>query len=138
MKLQCPIPRILLPTDGSKHARMAVQFAGHLGASMGKSLSGVTLLYVSTGGYLSEHMANIDFRTQVLVESAMFKRIKEQHINQDIKPFLDEEEKILRDAGVKAPIEQLIREGEASNEVIRTADKGNFSAVIMEQWPNPR
>ena len=131
MKLQCPIPRILLPTDGSKHARMAVQFAGNLGASMGKSLSGVTLLYVSTGGYLSEHMANIDFRTQVLVESAMFKRIKEQHINQDIKPFLDEEEKILRDAGVKAPIEQLIREGEASNEVIRTADKGNFSAVIM-------
>jgi nucleotide-binding universal stress UspA family protein len=131
MKLQCPIPRILLPTDGSKHAKRAVQFAGKLGASMGKSLSGVTLLYVSTGGYLSEHMANIDFRTQVLVESPVFKRIREQHIKQDIKPFLDEEEKILRDAGVEAPIEQLIREGEASNEVIRTAEGGKFSAVIM-------
>ena len=131
MRLQCPIPRILLPTDGSKHAKRAVQFAGNLGAAMGKSLSGVTLLYVSTGGYLSEHMANVDFRTQVLVESPLFKRIREQHIKQDIQPFLDEEEKILRDAGIEAPIEHLIREGEASNEVIRAAEKGKFSAVIM-------
>jgi nucleotide-binding universal stress UspA family protein len=100
---------------------------------MGKSLSGVTLLYVSTGGYLSEHMANIDFRTKVLVESDMFKRLKESHITQDIQPFLDEDEKLLRDAGVDASIEHLIREGEASNEVIRTAEEGNFSAIIMSR-----
>jgi nucleotide-binding universal stress UspA family protein len=131
MKLQCPIPKILLPVDGSKHAKRAVQFAGRLGTSMGKSLSGITLLYVSTGGYLSEHMANIDFRTKVLVESDIFKRIKEKHINQDIKPFLDEGEKILRDAGIEASIEKLIQEGDAANEVIRTADEGNFAAVIM-------
>jgi nucleotide-binding universal stress UspA family protein len=131
MRLQCPIPKILLPVDGSKHAKRAVQFAGRLGASMGKSLSGITLLYVSTGGYLSKHMANIDFRTKVIEESDLFKRIKATHINQDIKPFLDEGEKLLRDAGVDASIEKLIQDGDASNEVIRTADEGNFSAVIM-------
>jgi nucleotide-binding universal stress UspA family protein len=131
MKLQCPIPKILLPVDGSKHATRAVQFAGRLGASMGKSLSGITLLYVSTGGYLSEHMANIDFRTKMIEESDIFKRIKEKHITQDIQPFLDADEKLLRDSGVTSPIERLIREGDASNEVIRTAEEGNFAAVIM-------
>jgi nucleotide-binding universal stress UspA family protein len=131
MKLQCPIPKILLPVDGSKHAKRAVQFAGNLGVSMGESLSGVTLLHILTGGYLSEHMANVDFRTKVIEESDVFKRIKEEHIRQDIKPFLDESEKLLRDSGVEVPIERLIRDGDAANEVVRAADEGKFSTIIM-------
>jgi nucleotide-binding universal stress UspA family protein len=131
MKLQCPIPRILLPVDGSKHSKRAVQFAGSLGASIGKSLSSITLLHILTGGYLSQHMENIDFRTKVLTESEAFKKIKETHINQDIKPFLDEGERLLRDSGVEASIERLIREGEAANEIIRAAGEGKFPTIIM-------
>jgi nucleotide-binding universal stress UspA family protein len=131
MKLQCPIPKILLPVDGSKHSKRAVQFAGYLGASMGKSLSGITLLHILAGGYLSRHMENVDFRTKVLMESEVFKRIKETHINQDINPFLDEGEKLLRDSGIEASIERLIREGEAANEIIKAADEGQFSTIIM-------
>src|SRR4030066_2459970 len=131
MKLQCPIPKVLLPVDGSKHSKRAVQFAGYLGASMGSSLSDITLLHILTGGYLSRHMENIDFRTKVLVESEGFKRIRETHINQDIKPFLDEGEKLLRDSGIEATIEKLIREGEAANEIIKAADEGKFSTIIM-------
>lgn len=131
MKLQCPIPKILLPVDGSKHSKRAVQFAGYLGASMGKSLSGITLFHILTGGYLSRHMENIDFRTKILTESEAFRKIKETHINQDIKPFLDEDEKLLRESGVKASIERLIREGEAANEIIRAADEGKFPTIIM-------
>ncbi len=131
MKLQCPIPKILLPVDGSKHSKRAVQFAGYLGASMGKSLSGITLFHTLTGGYLSRHMENIDFRTKVLTESEAFRKIKETHINQDIKPFLDEGEKLLRESGVGASIERLIREGEAANEIIKAADEGKFPTIIM-------
>jgi nucleotide-binding universal stress UspA family protein len=131
MKLQCPIPKILLPVDGSKHSKRAVQFAGYLGASMGKSLSGITLLHTLTGGYLSRHMENIDFRTKILQESEVFKKIKETHINQDIQPFLDEGEKLLRDSGIEATIERLIREGDAANEIIKAADEGKFSTIIM-------
>lgn len=132
MKLQCPIPKILLPVDGSKLSKKAVQFAGCLGRAMGKSLSGITLLRVLTGGYLSRHMANIDFRTKVLVEeSDVFKRIRQEHIKQDINPFLDESEKILRDSGIEVTIERLILDGDTANEIIRTADEGNFSAIIM-------
>jgi len=132
MKLQCPISKILLPVDGSKHSKRALQFAGCLGAAIGKSLSGITLLNVLTGGYLSRHMANIDFRTKLLVdESDVFKKIKQKHINQDITPFLDDSEKLLRKSGIEAPIERLILDGDAANEIIRTADEGRFSAIIM-------
>src|SRR4030067_964714 len=119
MKLQCPIQKILLPVDGSKHSKRAVQFAGYLGASMGSSLSDITLLHILTGGYLSRHMENVDFRTKVLTESEVFKRIKETHINQDIKPFLDEGEKLLRDSGIEATIERLIGEGGEEREIIK-------------------
>jgi nucleotide-binding universal stress UspA family protein len=131
MKLQCPIPKILLPVDGSKHSKRAVQFAGYLGASMGKSLSGITLLHILTGGYLSRHMENVDFRTKILTESEVFKKIKETHVNQDIKPFLDEGERLLRDSGIEASIERLIREGEAANEIIKAAGEGKFPTIIM-------
>jgi nucleotide-binding universal stress UspA family protein len=117
--------------DGSKHAKRAVQFAGRLGASMGKSLSGITLLHILTGGYLSRHMANIDFRTKVIEESDLFKRLKQEHINKDIMPFLDEGEKLLKNSGIEARIEKSVVDGDAANEVIRTAEEGNFSAVIM-------
>jgi nucleotide-binding universal stress UspA family protein len=131
MKLQCPIPKILLPVDGSKHAKRAVQFAGRLGASMGKSLSGITLLHIMTGGYMSRHMANIDFRTKIIEESDLFKRLKQEHINRDIMPFLDEGEKVLKNSGIDTKIEKVVVDGDAANEVIRTAEEGDFAAVIM-------
>ena len=131
MKLQCPISRILLPVDGSKHSKRAVQFAGCLGASMGKSLSGVTLLHVLTGGYLSRHMANIDFRTKIVQETDLFKRIKETHIKSTVNPMLDEWGKLLKDLGIEVPVEKVVVEGDAANEILRVANEGNYSTIIM-------
>lgn len=131
MKQQCPIPKILLPVDGSENSKNAVQFAGCLGAFMGESLLGLTLLHVMAGGYLSRHMANVDFRTEVLMQSEMFKRIKEEHMTKDIMPILDDAEKILKDAGVKPKIEKLIVDGDPANEIIRVANQGNYSTIIM-------
>jgi nucleotide-binding universal stress UspA family protein len=131
MNLKCPIPKILLPVDGSEHSKRAVHFTGYLGASIGKDLRGISLLRVITGSYLSRHLAYIDFRADVLKESDTFKRIKEEHIEKNIKPLLDETEKILRDIGVEAEIEKLIRDGDAANEIVTVANEGNFSTIIM-------
>jgi nucleotide-binding universal stress UspA family protein len=131
MDLQCPIPKILLPVDGSEHSKRAVRFTGYLGASIGKDIKGISVLRVITGSYLSRHLANIDFRADVLKESDTFKRIKEEHIEKNIKPLLDETEKILRDIGAEAEIEKLIRDGDAANEIVTVANKGNFSTIIM-------
>jgi nucleotide-binding universal stress UspA family protein len=132
MKLQCPIPKILLPVDGSEDAKRAVQFIGCLGTFLGKGLSGVTILRVLTGGYLSRHMANIDFRAADIVkDSAVFKRVRDEHVEQNIRPLLSETEKSLKDAGVVAPIEKLVTDGDAANEIIRVANEGKFSTIVM-------
>jgi nucleotide-binding universal stress UspA family protein len=106
MELQCPIPKILLPVDGSEHSRRAMQFAGCLGASLGKSLMGVTLLHVNAEG-------------------------KGKRIEDKIGPFIDEGEKILRDLGTEVEIEKLAVTGDPAQEIIRIANEGKFSAIIM-------
>jgi nucleotide-binding universal stress UspA family protein len=131
MKLQCPISKILLPVDGSKHSQRAVQFAGYLGASLGKSLSIIALLRAVTGSYLARHISYIDLRAELLKESETFKRIREEYFNQNIKPLLDKTEKTLKDIGISATIEKLIVDGDPAIEIIKMADKGNYSAIIM-------
>jgi len=129
--LKCPISKILIPLDESQHSRRAVQFAGYLGASLGKSLSDLTLLRVLILSYLARHVSYIDFRTEVLKESKTFKRIREGHIEKNIMPSLDEAEKTLKDIGIGARIEKLIIEGDPAAEIIKVADKGNHSAILM-------
>jgi len=131
MKLQCPILKILLPIDGSEHSKRAVQFSGYLAASLGKALSGLTLLRVLAGSYLARHISYIDFRAEVLKESETFKRVREEHIEKNIMPLLNDTEKILTDIGVEAAIEKLIKDGDPANEIVRVANERKFSTIIM-------
>lgn len=131
MKLQCPVIKILLPVDGSEEARRAVGFTGSLSTSLGKALTGITMLHVIEGGYISRHMANVDFRTEIIKQSDVFKRIKEEHIAKDLRPFLDEGQRMLKDAGVVFDIEKLILDGDPANEIVRVADEKAVSTIIM-------
>lgn len=131
MKLQCPIPKILLPTDGSEHSRRAVYFAGYLGKALGKSLQGIALLSVLTGRYMRRRTPYVDYRSEILKLSGTFTKFRERHVKKDIKPALDQEEKILRDIGIEPPIEKLIVDGDPAQEVVRIADEGNYTAIIL-------
>lgn len=131
MKLRCPIPKILLPIDGSEHSRRAVYFAGYLGKSLGQSLQGIALLCVLTGRYMRRRIPYVDYRAEILKLSDTFTKFKERHVKQDILPALDEGEKILRDIGIEIPIEKLIVDGEPSQEIVRIADEGKYSAIIL-------
>lgn len=131
MKLQCTTLKILLPVDGSEHSKRSVQFAGCLGASLGKGLSSLALLRVVTGSYLARHLSYIDFRADVLKESDTFKKIKEEHVKKNIRPLLDEAENSLKDLGIEAEIEKLISDGDPAKEIMRKADEGKFSTIIM-------
>ena len=131
MNIQCPIPKILLPVDGSENATRAVEFTGCLGSLMGKSLSGVALLYVMPGSYLGKHSDYKDFRSEIIKQSDAIKKIRAQHIEKDIKPFLDASEKILKDEGIEINIEELVVDGDPSSEIVRIADEGNYSTIMM-------
>jgi nucleotide-binding universal stress UspA family protein len=131
MKLQCPISKILLPTDGSKHSKRAVHFAGYLGKALGKSLQGIALLSVLTGRYMHRRMPYVDYRSEILKLSGTFTKFRERHVKQDIMPALDQGEKILRDIGIEQPIEKLIVDGDPAQEVVRIADEGNYTAIIL-------
>jgi nucleotide-binding universal stress UspA family protein len=131
MNKQCPIKKILLPVDGSEHSKRAVQFAGYLGASLGKNLTELALLRVVAGRYMSSYMPYVDLRADILKLSDSFKEFKKQHIEKNVKPTLDEGEKILRDLGIEVDIEKLIVEGDPAHEIIRIAEEKEFSTIIM-------
>jgi len=131
MQKKCPIQKILLPVDGSEYSRRAVQFAGYLGASLGINLTDLALLRVISGRYIGRYMPYGDFRADLLKLSDSFKKFKKQHIEKNIKPSLDEGEKILRDLGIGVKIEKLIGEGEPAHEIVRIAAEKGFSTIIM-------
>lgn len=130
MKLQCPFNNILLPIDGSEHSKRAVKFAGYLGASLGKSLSGITLLNVTGGSYLSP-ATSIDLREKALEKPETLEMIRDAYIKDQLVPILVEGEKILREAGVDIEIGRLLVDGDPASEIINIADKEKFSTIIM-------
>jgi nucleotide-binding universal stress UspA family protein len=131
MKLECPVNKILLPIDGSEHSRRAVEFAGCLGTSIGKNLTDLALLRVISGRYMSRYMPYVDFRSELLKLSDSFKEYKKQHIEKNIKPSLDEGEKILRDLGIGVNIEKLMVEGDPAHEIVNIANEKGFSTIVM-------
>ncbi len=46
-------------------------------------------------------------------------------------PFMYESEKILKDEGIEVKIEKEILEGDPAHEIVRLADEGNYSTIIM-------
>ena len=131
MTIQCPIQRILIPLDGSNHSKQSVRFAGCMGRFMGRHISRITLLHVMAGSYLSRHINYIDFRAEILKQSEQFKRLKDDHIERHIMPFLNEAEGILKELGVDAEVEKIAVDGDPAEEIIRTAQEGNFQAIMM-------
>jgi hypothetical protein len=112
MKLRCPISKALLPVDGSEHSKRAVLFTGCLGASLEKGFSYLALLRVITGSYLGQHISYVDFRAEVLKESETFKRVREEHLEKNIKPLLNEMETMgFRDRGENSEADQRRRPG---------------------------
>jgi len=108
-----------------------VEFAGCLGTSIGKNLTDLALLRVISGRYMSRYMPYVDFRSELLKLSDSFKEYKKQHIEKNIKPSLDEGEKILRDLGIGVNIEKLMVEGDPAHEIVNIADEKGFSTIVM-------
>jgi nucleotide-binding universal stress UspA family protein len=132
MQPACPIPKILLPVDGSDDSKRAVLFSGCLGSFLGKGLSGITLLRVIAGGYISRHLAKSDsLAAGILKNSETVRRIREEHASRNILPLLDDMKQVLGELGTDADISTMVADGDPAREIIRAAAEGNFSTIIM-------
>jgi len=123
--------RLLVPVDLSEHSGRAIQFAGYIGACFGPILTGVTLLHVTPVSFLGRHIGYIDFREEDLKQSEPLRKLRNQYVEDEIKPFMDVGEKMLREAGVKAAVEKLVVDGDPAHEVVRVAEEGGFTGIVM-------
>ncbi len=126
---ECFFKKILMPVDQREDSKRAINFASAL-LSKVESIE-LSLLYVISGGYLSEHMKNIDFRTELVKKSEVIKKIREKHIEENIMPFLTAYEKNLRLANLKGTVSKIIEEGDVGNKIIEVATKQGFQTLIM-------
>jgi hypothetical protein len=59
------------------------------------------------------------------------KKLREEHIDRDIMPLLEEGERLLRSRGCTAPIERIVATGDPAGEIVRVAQEGRFSTIVM-------
>lgn len=127
-----PLTRFLLPVDVPLSFERSVCLMGAMADALEKRIEKVSLLHVMEGRYLSSHMANVDVRTKHVLASELFQKLKKQHVSQDIAPKMEEAKNILKKAGVTAPIDVMIEDGDPIQRISAIAEQG-YSTIIMER-----
>jgi len=128
-----PLTKFLLPVDMDESFRRPAALAGNMTSVLGDRVEQVTFLHVMGGRYLSEHMKNIDVRTGFVLETDLFKRLRQQYIEKEIRPLLEEAQETLTSCGCKAPLDLEVRDGKPVNEIIRFSTEGGYSTIIIER-----
>jgi nucleotide-binding universal stress UspA family protein len=126
-----PFTRILIPYDGSPSAKKALEWAAHLARAGGEAMEKVTLLRVIGGAYLARHIQNVDLRVTRIDQVDAWRRVRQHHLDHEILPLLEEGKRSLQENGVVAPIETRVAEGKIGEEIIRVAEEGGFTNIVM-------
>jgi nucleotide-binding universal stress UspA family protein len=126
-----PFHKILIPFDGSSSAHKALEWAAHLVRVGGGAVARLTLLRVIGGGYLATHLPQADLRLARMDQVASWRRIRQQYLDQEILPLLEEGKRFLQEQGVSAPIEIVVAEGMIGDEIVKLAGEGGYNAIVM-------
>ncbi len=128
-----PLTRFLLPIDGKGTFKEACRLAGALASILGNRVSEITLLHVMAGRYLSSHMTNIDVRAGFLLESETFRRLREDFINREITPVMNEAKEVVARFKPKAPIDMEIVDGKPADKILEFVREYGYSTVVMQR-----
>lgn len=126
-----PFARILIPYDGSRAAKKALEWGAHLARAGGEAVSNITLVRVIGGAYLARHVQNVDLRVTRMDQVAAWRRMRQHHLDHEILPLLEEGKRSLQEKGVVAPIETHVAEGKIGEEIIRVAEEGGYTTIVM-------
>ena len=128
-----PLTKFLLPVDMNESFRRPAALTGNMAGVLGDRVERVTFLHVMGGRYLGEHMKNIDVRADFVLETDLFKRLRQQYIEKEIRPLLEEAQGTLTSCGCKAPSDLEVRDGKPVKEIIRFSTEGSYSTIIIER-----
>jgi nucleotide-binding universal stress UspA family protein len=98
----------------------------------------VALLRVIGGGYLARHIQNVDLRVTRMDQVPVWRRMRQHHLDHEILPLLEEGKRSLQEKGVVAPIETRVAEGKIGEEIIRVAEEGCYTTIVMGRRVLPR
>jgi nucleotide-binding universal stress UspA family protein len=126
-----PFQRMLIPYDGSPSAKKALEWTAHLACAGGEEVEQVTLLRVIGGGYLARHIQNVDLRVTRMDQVDAWRRVRKHFLDHEILPLLEEGKRTLQEKGVATPIETRVAEGKIGEEIIRLADEGGYTTIVM-------
>ncbi len=127
-----PFEKVLIPVDLEPENEKCINFFSLLISQLGHLKSTVILLHViSSGGFLSEHMKNIDVRTELLRQSTLIQNLKEAFIENIIKPHLNKYAEKIEKSSSRIEIKKLIIEGEPGNKIIEVSLKEKVSTLLL-------
>ena len=126
-----PLTKALIPTDGSQASMKAVDFAGCLAKALGPTLESILLVHVLGGAHLRKHMEKRDIRAAQVVESETILTLRERHIEEEVRPFLDEAARRLRELGAEQPVEELVVDGSPAGRIMELAHEKRTSTIFI-------
>ncbi len=132
LNLLSSMNKVLICVELSKCSDRAIEFAGCLlGRISPEIVKEVCVIHVLSAGHLEASAERIDFRVDILKDTALFQRLRETYLQEKIYPVLDNAVQKLHDLGVKAKLSKEIIEGDPAKEIIAFAKENGFQTVIM-------
>jgi hypothetical protein len=86
---------------------------------------------VTPAGFLSRHVGYVDFRGEDLARSEPVRQLRDDYVQREIMPMLEQGVHLLRARGIKAQVGCVVLTGDPAEEIVRTAQEGSFSTVVM-------
>ena len=125
------LTRLLIPVDGSAHSKKAAIFSSCIAKAMKERIQCITLVHVLAGTHLKEALEKRDIRASEILKSDLLKKLREEHVNAEIRPFLEKEVELLRKMGVDRAIDYIIENGHPAEKIMEVARKRDFSTIII-------
>lgn len=93
----------------------------------------INIVHAMSGGYLAEHMQNIDVRVAGVLSSETFKELKARHITEKVEPELEKARSMIDRDGTECVVNLIIEDGKPAEVIYRAAKETACSTIIMER-----
>ncbi len=124
--------KVLIPVEESVCSEQALVFAGCLLSRLSPEITQeVWVVHVLSATYLQTMARRLDFRVEVLKDTAFFRSLRENYLKEKVYPLLDKALEQLKALGVKAELKKEVLFGDPAKEIIKMAQEGGFQTVIM-------